>query len=347
MKTTKEVFDDRADEIAKQIIAQIEAGAGDWKMPWHDGIAFAMNRATGSLYGGANLMLLWHECGKHNYSKNYWATFKQWRKLGGMVCKGEKATRVAVIFLKKFKRNESQLVISEDMKDNKTLYTRFIVKYIPVFNIDQVDGLHFDQPDLFGTAYHGTDLIDDMVKKTSADIRHGGANAFYHRIDDFIQMPRKANFFPIPPVSALEGYYTTLLHELVHWTGHSNRCDRAYLALDNHERYAFEELVAELGCAILSTHFQQRVMPRPEHAQYLSSWLSVLKKDFNYYYQAQNQAIIAISWLFNTTKILPYQLKEKEKVQLKEKRLQEWDEIMAQSNNDNNFDLQLFHESFI
>jgi antirestriction protein ArdC len=345
MKTNKEIFNENAAKIAQQIIAQIEAGADNWQMPWHDGLAFAMNRATGSFYGGANLMLLWNECKSKNYTKNYWATFKQWRKLGGMVRTGEKATKIAILFLKKYKRNNAQLVITDDLKDSKTLYTKFIVKYIPVFNIDQVDGLFFDQPDLFGESYHGTELLDEMIKKTEANIRHGGNEAYYHITEDYIQMPYKANFTSIPPLTDTEAYHTTLLHEIIHWSGHPTRCNRAYLNLNNHERYAFEELVAELGCAILSTHFQQRVLPRPEHAQYLSSWLSVLKKDFNYFYQAQNQALMAISWIFAKTGILAHQFKEKTNVQLDKKRFDEWEKIIQSK--DENIPIDMFYESFI
>ena len=334
MKTAKEIFEEKASEIAQQIIAQIEAGAGEWKMPWHEGIALAMNRATGAIYGGANLMLLWNVCRAHNYSNNYWATFKQWRKLGGMVRKGEKATRIEVVFLKKFKRSKEQLVISDELIDSKTLFTRFVVKYIPVFNIDQVDGLNLNHPDLFGETFQGTELIDKMVDSTEAEIRFGGPEAFYSPEKDYIQMPLKANFIHTPNLTASEGYYTTLLHELIHWTGHTSRCNRNCLNQYDVESYAFEELVAELGCAILSTHFQQRVMPRPEHAQYLSSWLAVLKKDFRYFYKAQNQALMAISWIFAKSGILSHQFKEKTIVQIDQKQIDEWVQIIKSTNND-------------
>ena len=44
-----------------------------------------------------------------------------------------------------------------------------------------------------------------------------------------------------------ESYYSTLLHELTHWTGHSSRLNRffSWSLKINSEAYAREELVAE------------------------------------------------------------------------------------------------------
>lgn len=330
--------------IAEQIIRQIEQGASDWEMPWHKGMSFALNRVTGSLYGGMNLILLWEDCIKNNYSKNHWATLKQWRKLSGTVRRGEKSRRIVVLIPRK-NEQEAQLSLHPEITSDGNKSNGVFIKHIQVFKIDQVNGLHLDQPGLFPDETYGTAGIDKMVKRSGADIRHGGDCAFYRPNEDFIQLPYKVNFHESKHSSAVEGYYTTLLHELIHWTGHESRCNRKKIAEFGSPLYAFEELVAELGCAMLSTHFQQRIEPRAEHAQYIGGWLKVLKQDFNYFYQAQNQALNAISWLFSHTGILELELKQRMKTEIKDKYIEEWTEL--QSGEADEINNELFFETFI
>lgn len=48
--------------ITDHIIAGIEAGAGDWKMPWRvkdGGTATPMNAVTNRAYRGVNVIMLW------------------------------------------------------------------------------------------------------------------------------------------------------------------------------------------------------------------------------------------------------------------------------------------------
>ena len=61
---------------------------------------------------------------------------------------------------------------------------------------------------------------EDMLRNSGADIRHGGAKAFYSPFGDYIQMPPKECFTDEPH------YYSTALHELAHWTGAKNRLNR-------------------------------------------------------------------------------------------------------------------------
>lgn len=325
---SREHYLEEARNIAQQVIQQIEKGASNWEMPWHKGIPLAINRVTGSLYGGMNLTILCNSCQIYNYSLNHWATLKQWRKLGGTVQKGEKSKRIVVVIKKNKKEELIDLRISlfEDYSDKENF--NFIFRRIPVFNIDQVRNLKITLPDLFQNEYYSTDSIDLLVKRSGAQLYHGGDEAYYQKKEDYIQMPYKASFHSTIYSSAIEGYYTTLLHEIIHWTGHSQRCNREGIVAYSEVLYAFEELVAELGCAILSTHFQQRIEPRAEHAKYIGDWLRVLKHDFNFYYQAQNQAIQAIYWLFDKTGTFPFKLKKRTIVQVKDSRLEEWVEII-------------------
>ncbi len=75
-------------------------------------------------------------------------------------------------------------------------------------------------------------------------------------------------------------FYSTVLHEHVHWTGHTSRLNRPELGhtFDSAE-YAAEELVAELGSAIACARLGISPQPRPDHAAYLAHWLKALDAD--------------------------------------------------------------------
>ena len=90
--------EDRADvytRITSEIIAAIEAGAGDWRMPWHhDGssIARPANVTSGKAYHGVNTLALWIAAQAHGYGSGIWGTYRQWQALDAQVRKGERAT---------------------------------------------------------------------------------------------------------------------------------------------------------------------------------------------------------------------------------------------------------------
>ena len=68
-----------------------------------------------------------------------------------------------------------------------------------------------------------------------------------------------------------DSYYSTLAHELTHWTGSKNRLDRDF---GGHRfgsnAYAQEELAAELGAAFLCADLELALEPREDHAAYIA-----------------------------------------------------------------------------
>ena len=61
--------------------------------------------------------------------------------------------------------------------------------------------------------------------------------------------------------------------------------------------YAREELVAEIGAAFLCADLSIALEPRPDHAAYLASWLTVLKSDKRAIFTAAAMAQKAVDWL--------------------------------------------------
>ena len=159
------------------------------------------------------------------------------------------------------------------------------------FNAEQVEG--FEQRNEEGRE----PALEDYFSRIGADIRHGGDKAFFSVGGDFVQMPFFEKF------DSPESYYSVLSHELTHWTGGVSRLNREFSKKFGDCAYAFEELVAELGAAFLSAELGLSADPRKEHAQYLSSWLKVLKEDKKAIFCAASKAQAAADFLRNRAEL--------------------------------------------
>ena len=131
-----------------------------------------------------------------------------------------------------------------------------------------------------------------FAANTKAEINHGGDRAFYSALEDRIQMPNLERF------KDSDGYYATLMHELTHWTIREERCLRRFRpSLFGTANYAREELIAELGAAFLCADLQLSLTPRPDHAEYIATWLQVLRNDKKAIFQAAATAQKAADFL--------------------------------------------------
>ena len=104
----------------------------------------------------------------------------------------------------------------------------------------------------------------------------------------------------MPPFQAFRdgvSYYSTLAHEQTHWTAPAGRCDRHLGKRFGDNAYAAEELIAELGAAFTCAHLGLSTEPREDHAQYINSWLNVLRADKRAIFTAASKAQQACDWL--------------------------------------------------
>ena len=135
-----------------------------------------------------------------------------------------------------------------------------------------------------------------LIKASGANIRFAEDRAYYAPSTDQIVMPQRCQFKASEHSTETEAYYSTLLHELVHWTGHKDRLNRQTSCFGS-ESYAFEELVAELGSAFLCAELGVSLTAKPENAAYCEHWLKILKQDKSALARAASDASKAIAFL--------------------------------------------------
>jgi antirestriction protein ArdC len=275
--------------VTDSIINAIEQGVGNWRMPWHTSGRFAsspINATSRKPYRGINTVCLWAAAESKGYESGEWATYAQWQERGAQVRKGEKST--TVVFWK-FANGTAE---NQDGEDNPTatgsrlLFTRGY----SVFNAAQVDGYTpKTEPD--APMPERIERADGWFQSIGADVRNGGNRAYYTTADDHIQMPAFNSF--VENVA----YYSTLAHEHTHWTAKSGRCDRQLGKRFGDSAYAAEELIAELGAAFVCAHLGLSTEPREDHAQYIQSWLKVLRADKRAIFTAASKAQQAADYL--------------------------------------------------
>lgn len=273
--------------VTDSIVAMLEAGVKPWAPQWAKdagGLLALPSRVNGEAYRGLNTMLLWGAAEAKGYRHQTWMTFRQAKELGGCVRKGEKATQV--VYWGRFDPK------GDDGEDGEK--SVLFAKAYSVFNVEQIDGL----PDRFFAdakplpKVERNERAERWITGVGADVRHGGNKAFFSPATDHVQMP------PAGAFDDVDNYYSTLAHELTHWTGAKARLDRRFGKRFGDRAYAFEELIAELGAAFAMARLGIAAEPRDDHASYLASWLKVLKADKRAIFTAASKAQQACDFLF-------------------------------------------------
>lgn len=279
------------DDITNKIIGELEKGRFPWVQPWGTPSAMAQlampkNAATSRTYSGINVLILWGETIEKAYTGQSWLTFRQALALGGHVRKGERGT--TVVYADRFIPDDAKRRAAQSGGEARAIP---FLKRFTVFNTDQID----DLPDEIATAAPppppGTiePRVEALIKATGIDFRIGGNRAFYTPSADYVQVPPPAAFFE--PIN----WHRTALHELGHASGHSSRLNRDISGSFGSRKYAFEELVAELNAAFCCASLG--IAPTVRHADYLASWLEVLREDNRAIVRAASLASKAADYL--------------------------------------------------
>ena len=275
--------------VTSQIVNAIEQGVSNWRMPWHTSGKFAfspINVTSKKPYRGINTVCLWAAAQAKGYERGEWGTYQQWQERGAQVRKGEKAT--LVVFWK-FANDTADSQDGDEPASNRGSRLLFTRGY-SVFNAAQVDG-YTAKPDADTPIEQRIERAEQFFHAINARVTHQGNRAFYSPADDTITLPPFAAFFT--PTD----YYSTRAHETGHWTAKADRCNRELGKRFGDSAYSIEELIAELTAAFTLAHLGLSSEPRPDHAQYIASWLRVLKADKRAIFTASSKAQQAADYM--------------------------------------------------
>ncbi len=262
--------------IFNDLIELMEKEGSDWIAPLvtqcqTSGLPTKLS--NGETYNGLNFLRLIIISLKKGYTSNHWGTFLYFKQRNIRINKGEKATLVSYFDKKLVDKKQNGEVVLDSSGNPEKINIGYI-KWFNVFNVEQTNMQTQDKPEIENVEF-SIDNVDQFVASQKANIKHiEYCTPCYKPAIDTIEMPAKGSFTDTPSSSQVENYYSTLLHELIHWTGAKHRLDRFKKGQKN---YAFEELVAETGAAILCCTLGVTPQVRKDHAQYLNSWISMLK----------------------------------------------------------------------
>lgn len=266
--------------IAEQFIKVLSEKELDWKKNWSAGIgASPVNAITGKKYRGLNAFCLALKAMENVENgrtvDNRWATFKQIEQAGWKVKKGSHGCKVEYWSPYDFD-NKKKISWSEYMREvkNTDRNVGLIVKYYPVFNGQDIEGIPVLEAGK-ERAILSDDIIDKISQGMDVPILHDGmGRAFYRPSEDTIHLPEREAFF------SSYDYASTALHELSHATGAAHRLHRDLQNGFGTEKYAYEELVAEISSCFMGEHLQieQTAEHVENHKAYVQGWIQEIQE---------------------------------------------------------------------
>ena len=266
--------------VTDRILDQLRQGVVPWHKPWAAGLPKNLN--TGKPYRGVNVLVL----GCAPYASTYWLTYKQAQARGGHVRKGEKSW--PVVFWKWIDGKQVDETDSPALDPEPKPRKFPILRYYRVSNVEQCDSI--EAPKVEARTHNPIEAAESIVDgfRNCPRIEHKNrTRAFYHPALDFVNIPVPELF------DSGEAYYSVLFHELMHSTGHPSRLNRKGITdlqgFGSHE-YSKEELVAELGAAMLCGVSGIENHTINNSAAYIQSWLRALQDDHKLVVLAAAQA---------------------------------------------------------
>lgn len=284
--------------LTDEIISSIQKGTAPWQKPWPKGLKKErpVSCVTGKEYRGGNFLCL----STAPFADPRWMTFKQAAKKKWNVKKGEKGHYIEYISWFEIKKEKDpdtgEIVIKESKRDNP------IIRRTVVFNGEQIEGI----PDYFQDAAR---LLPEkeVVEAAQRTIEKSGAKivfdspgeAYYNRNTDVIHMTPKETF------KSTYDMYSSILHQLAHWTAHPSRLNRKECSVsDKPVDYAREELRAELASYFMA--FELGVGLTQEHidnhASFSKQWLELLGGNRNEIYRIAKDAESITSYIYEFSK---------------------------------------------
>ena len=296
--------DKALDLFAEMMIEKIESIRKDWRKPWFTEGALPWPRNLhGREYNGMNALMLLLHCEKQGYTIPRFCTFDCVRRLNTPGKDGQELPRVSILrgeksfpvmlttftcihkeTKEKIKYDEYKK-LSEKEQEQYNVFPRMQV--FRVFNVAQTN-LREARPELWEKLEQevarpkiedGEHLsfapVDTMIRDNLwiCPIRPKHQDSAYYSISkNEIVVPEKEQF------KSGEAFYGTLFHEMTHSTGAEGVLDRIKPTAFGSAEYAREELVAELGSALVAQRYGMAKHIKEDSCAYLNGWLNELKE---------------------------------------------------------------------
>ena len=306
-------------DFANMLIEKMQSGNIPWRRDWSILSAF-INATTGNQYQNSNILRLSFCMAEKHYTDPRFITFNQAQDYGFSVKKGEHGTPItfytyALSKDKEKKNNELQkqwqagLITEKELKENLNKPVP-VLKYFYVFNIEQLEPIKNTPQKEFKPykaretfIWNTTELAEKIISNSGAVIHYGESNkCFYSPSNDTITLPKKDYF------KSAQGFYSTALHELSHWTGHSSRLNRKKGNAFGTADYAYEELVAEITACFITMRTGITIEPDNNSIAYLQSWIKALQSDYKYIFRACADAQKAADYLLQGIDLDSYKI---------------------------------------
>lgn len=299
--------EDKALDLFADMIERIETISKDWSKPWiTEGSLGWPKNLSGREYNGMNALMLLLHCEKNGYKIPRFCTFDCVQRLNKptekqakegvelprvSVNRGEKSFPVMLTTFTCIHKETKEKIKYDDYKmlsdEEKKMYNVYPkMQVFRVFNVQQTN-LQEARPELWNKLANGDAIKLDEGDKMSFEpmdvmIRDNRwicpikpmhqDKAYFSISKNEIVVPEKAQF------KDGESYYGTLWHEMTHSTGIGGQLDRIKPAAFGSDEYAREELVAELGSALVAQRYGMSKALKEESCAYLKSWLEQLKE---------------------------------------------------------------------
>ncbi|KON88293.1 hypothetical protein AF332_16790 [Sporosarcina globispora] len=274
--------------VTNRLIEKLEEGVVPWRMPWN-GTGVARRWVVDKPYRGLNAMIL---------PPGEYASLKQIKEAGGRVKKEELKNWYMSVYWHWFKVKVGDAGV-EDGSDDEANYKKMAKPYYyRVYEINkQCEGLASKVDQTEKLDFNPVEEAEKLLAayKDKPRIQYGPGGAYYMAIFDFINMPKKEDFHSV------EEFYSTIFHELVHSTGSISRLKREGVVDPTKfgsEKYAKEELVAEMGASMICVMAGLDTTDLQENsASYINGWLQKLKGDKKFIFSAASQAQAAVDYM--------------------------------------------------
>jgi len=266
---------DLLQEVTDKMSQSIEEGTAPWQQSSIGRFGWPNNATTDKPYHGINVLLL----ATAGYSDPRWCTYEQAKKQGWQVRKDEKSTRI--YFYKMEQRNTEKI-------DPVTSLP--VVKIIPVFKAYSLFNLaQIDKAPESDINYRADSEFDDMAEQavieileaTGVEVSSGAVPSYLYE-DDTILMPEMNAF------ESNGHYYSTLLKEMVHWTGHETRLNRPFSVDKASPEYIREALRADMASAMIS--MQLGLPTAASDESNTAGYIALLKSDKKEVFRAAKDA---------------------------------------------------------